>query len=68
MAAARHHLGLLHGRAQHFPSEAAAQAALDKAKKFMKPALYRKARTSRPADPMVPRGSPRGRPEQEQPK
>jgi hypothetical protein len=31
-------------RAQHFASEAAAQAALDKAKKFMKPALYRKAR------------------------
>jgi hypothetical protein len=31
-------------RAQHFASEAAAQAALDKAKKFMRPALRRKAR------------------------
>ncbi|RUV37442.1 hypothetical protein [Mesorhizobium sp. M7A.F.Ca.MR.148.00.0.0] len=31
-------------RAEQFPSEQAAQTALDKAKKFMKPAIYKKAR------------------------
>lgn len=31
-------------RAQSFPTRETAQAALDKAKKFMKPAIYRKAR------------------------
>ncbi|BCH11980.1 hypothetical protein MesoLj131c_62380 [Mesorhizobium sp. 131-3-5] len=31
-------------RAEQFPSEQAAKAALDKAKKFMKPAIFKKAR------------------------